>query len=77
MQQQVRDGLSVALPAVLPPAVFNLHGKGEFSLPCLPTKCFCFALAFALMKLFSFWYHISGKDISKHKSHDDSISVGW
>lgn len=35
MQQQVRDGLSLGLPAVPPPAVFNLHGKGEFNIPQL------------------------------------------
>lgn len=29
---------------------------------CLPTKCFCFALAFALMKLFLFCFHICGKE---------------
>lgn len=31
---------------------------------CLPTKCFCFALAFALMKLFLFWFHLCGKEKS-------------
>lgn len=31
---------------------------------CLPTKCFCFALAFALMKLFSFCSHLCGKEKS-------------
>lgn len=49
---------------------------------CLPTKCFCFALAFALMKLFSFWFHPCGKEksiaVSKHRSDDDdSTHVGW
>lgn len=29
---------------------------------CLPPKCFCFALAFALMKLFLFWFHLCGKE---------------
>lgn len=31
---------------------------------CFPTKCFCFALAFALMKLFLFWFHLCGKEKS-------------
>lgn len=51
MQQQVRDRLSVTLPAVPPPAVFNLHGKkGNLvfpsSLPFNEMLLFCFSICF-------------------------------
>lgn len=51
--------------------------KGNLVFPCsLPSnKCFCFALAFALTKMFSFWFQISGTGyaMSMHRSDDGSI----